>query len=124
MNNYINLDGKRYLTPHKRFNAMPAKLSTVRKTLAGATDVTFGPAIFTEWQGVIEAPITPISGSYGTIADLRTSLAKTVSVGLTDHYATSYTVYIVGGPYTEESFTSMWDGASNVFYVPVRLVKA
>ncbi len=59
MNNYITLDGKKYMTPAKFWQPYVDKPATVRKTLMGATDVTFGPAVTEEWRGQIEGPVTP-----------------------------------------------------------------
>ncbi len=58
MNDYIVLDGKKYKTPAKFWQPYVDKPATVRKTLLGDTDVTFGPAVTEEWRGQIEGPVT------------------------------------------------------------------
>ena len=121
MNNYITLDSKKYKTMHKAWLPITDKPATLRRTLAGSLDVTYGPGVFNEWQGKIEVPVTAATG-YGTIADLRTTVAKLTSVSMTDHYGATYTVHVLG-PFTEESRSPMWDGSLNMIYVQVRIVK-
>ncbi len=60
MNDYIVLNGKKYKTPAKFWQPYVDKPATLRKTLLGETDVTFGPAVTEEWRGQIEGPIVPI----------------------------------------------------------------
>jgi len=121
MNSYITLDGKKYKTVHKQWTPGGDKPATLRRTLLGSLDVTYGPGTFNDWQGKIEAPVTPIDGSWGTITDLRTTIAKTSNMSFTDHYGTSYTVHVLG-PFQEESRSPMWDGSSNAIYVKMRIV--
>jgi hypothetical protein len=58
MNSYITLDGKKYKTPAKLWQAVPMKPATFRYTLMGMADVTYGPGDYMEWQGQVEAPVT------------------------------------------------------------------
>jgi len=122
MNNYITLDGKKYKTIHKQWTPGSDKPSTLRRTLLGSLDVTYGPGTFNDWQGKIEGPVTPIDGTWGSIADLRLTIVKLTSVSMTDHYGVTFTVHILG-PFQEESRSSMWDAASNMIYVKMRIVK-
>jgi hypothetical protein len=122
MNNYITLDGKKYKTIHKQWTPGSDKPATLRRTLLGSLDVTYGPGTFNDWQGRIEAPITPIDGTWGSITDLRLTIVKLTSVSMTDHYGVTFTVHILG-PFAEESRSPVWDGASNMIYVKMRIVK-
>lgn len=122
MNNYIVLDGKRYKTRFPGWEPITSKPSTIRVTLGGSLDVTYGPSSIQGWDGEILAPVTPDTVDYGDIDDLRTSLAKTQGLSMTDHYGNVYTVHVVGS-YRETSSSPMWDAATNEFRVPVRLVR-
>jgi len=122
MNNYITLDGKKYKTIHKQWTPGSDKPATLRRTLLGSLDVTYGPGTFNDWQGKLEGPVTPIDGSWGSIADLRLTIVKLTSVSMTDHYGVTFTVHILG-PFQEESRSPVWDSASNMIYVKVRIVK-
>ena len=117
MNNYIILDGKRYVTPAKTWQPATYKSGSLRFTLTGTLDATYGAATILEWVGQIEAPATATT-PWGAIADLRTSLRKRAGVSFTDHYGTSYTVHTLG-PFPERSVSPRWDGASNKIYINV-----
>jgi hypothetical protein len=123
MNNYISLDGLKYYTPNKYWSPVEDKPATIRQTLLGATDVTYGPAVFCEWRGQIEGPVTPKDGTWGSITTLRTTIAKMVAVAFVDHYGTGMNVHALG-PFQERSLSPRWDSASNSIYVTVRIVKA
>jgi hypothetical protein len=122
MNNYITLDGKKYKTPGKVWNPTVNKPTTVRYTLLGAIDGTFGAANLCDWDGEIEGPVTPIDGTWGSIGDLRATLAKLSALSLIDHYGATYTV-ICQGPFREQSFMNMWDSPSNHIAVTVKITK-
>ena len=125
MNNYITLDGKKYRTPSKYWTPVEDKPATVKMTLNGTVDVTYGPHTFFEWRGQIEGPVTPDDTNWGTIEDLRTTCAKTTSVKFRDHYYPTHSeidVHVLG-PFQERSLSTMWDNASNRIYVTVRIVK-
>lgn len=121
VNDYITLDGKKYRVPSKTWEPSINKPETVRVTLSGALDLTYGPSVFKEWIGSIEAPVTPIDSSWGSVADVRTSLAKKSSVTFVDHYGTSYTV-AVSGPFRERSISPKWDASTNVILFDVRII--
>jgi hypothetical protein len=123
MNNYILLDGKKYVTPSKNWKPVYDKPATVKATLLGGIDVTYGPAVYNEWQGEIEGPVTPKDGTWGSISDLRATIAKTTTVSFTDHYGTGMNVHVLG-PFQERSLAPKWDSASNCIFVQVRLIKA
>lgn len=121
MNDYITLDGKKYKTLFRSWRQTTPKASSERVLLSGALDVTYGHASYKLWTGEIEGPVTPIDGSWGSVTDLRATLAKVVGVSLTDHYGNTYTVHQIGPP-QEDPFSPKWDGASNVIYFNVHLV--
>jgi hypothetical protein len=123
MNNYILLDGKRYATQTKAWTPTVDKPNTIRKTLAGELDVTYGPGAFEEWIGTVEAPVTPISSSWGSIQDLRATLLKRASVEFEDHYGIQrWDVHCIG-PFKERSLSPMWDALSNIWFMDVKIVK-
>lgn len=116
------LDDKRYMTRAGSWRTQTLKPSTVRYTLAGTLDATYGPAAPYEWIGDIIAPVVAQGAVWGTIEDLRTSLAKVQSLSYVDHYGDVYTVHAMG-PFIEDSLSPMWDGESNEFRVSARLIK-
>lgn len=122
MNNYIVLDGKQYITPAKQWIPIAKKPSTVRYTLEGQPDVTYGPVVPVEWKGVIRVPYTPVTSAWGSLDDLRTSLAQRTFMLFTDHYGVQYTVHVIG-EFPEQSITPFWVGPDNDFDVPVRIIK-
>ena len=119
MNNYITLDSKQYMTNGKTWHMEDFVPSTERILLSGAHDVTFATATVRVWTGQIEAPVSA-TGSWGTIADLRTSLRKRQLLSFTDHYGSSFNVK-ASGPFKEDSKSVKWDGASNSIFVSVKL---
>ena len=121
MNEYITFDGKRYAAPHPDFGPVRNKPATHRITLSGASDITYGPGTILEWSGQIIAPVTPRTGDWGDIDDLRASLFKREGLALTDHYGGAHIVY-AEGPHNEQSISPQWDGASNQFRVSVRFI--
>lgn len=121
MNNYIVLDGLKYMAPHKDFGPMRAKPSTERVTLSGRSDVTYGPAALLEWTGSLIAQVTPVDTGWGDIDDLRYTLEKRQGLAFTDHYGETGVVYAIG-PHGETSFTPVWDAVSNEFRVTLRLL--
>ena len=119
MNSYITLDGHKYVTP-VGWQSKIDKPSTIRQTLNGVVDVTYGPADFREWNGVIRAYVTAQAG-FGTDVELLETLSKKAEVLMIDHYGTSYYVHVIS-PFEPNSFTSQWDAGSNHFDVMVRVV--
>jgi len=118
--NYVIIDGKKYRAIHGKWIPVPRKPMTVRYTLHDTVDVTYGPGVFKEWQGPIEAPVTPDDASWGTIDDIRTSLAKRQGVTYEDHYGDAYTAHIQG-PFPEASLQPVWDGVENKFQIVIKV---
>jgi len=121
MNDYITLDGFKYATSANNWKKLLDKPNTVRYTLSGALDITFGAASPTRWVGDVIAPVSARSEGWGTISNLRTSLAKVSSILFTDHYGNRYNVFSVA-PLQQRSLMNRWDDTNNVFFVPVELV--
>jgi hypothetical protein len=121
MNNYITLDGKKYKVPSKQWLPVTTKPNTVRLTLLGEVDVTFGSCVIKEYQGQIEGPVTPQDASWGSITDLRDTLTKRQEITMIDHFEETFTVVCIG-PFKEESFMSAWNAASNHFNITARII--
>lgn len=119
-NAYITLDGCQYVTSAKTWHPEPVVPATERLNLDGTYDVTFGPGTYLVWMGEIGAPPTA-TGSWGTIADLRTSLAKRQLLSFTDHYGTNHSACLCLGPFKERSLAPNWDASGNMIYVTVRI---
>jgi hypothetical protein len=120
MNNYITLDGKKYSCPYKQWEMQTEKPMSYRYTWGSGIETTYGAGVFKTWKGNMVARITPASG-FGSVADIRITLAKTVSLTFIDHYGTTFTVHAsYAGP--ERSFSPVWDGASNAIFFPVLIV--
>ncbi len=122
MNNYIVLDSYRYLTK-TTWVPLTAKPASVRYNLSGTTDVTYGPAVPVEWAGQVIAPVTRAGAQWGTIDDLRVTLAKRQALDFYDHYDAYYSVHVLG-QFIEESLMTMWDDVLNEFWIPIQLIKA
>jgi hypothetical protein len=120
---YITLDSLKYHTPAKAWEPVPNRPISVRRTLLGAADAAFGPISWREWQGDIRAPVTAEAAGWGTIANLRTSLAKRQALAFVDHYGNACNV-VVMGPFPERSIMNVWDDPANSFFVTVALVEA
>ena len=86
MNNYIVLNGKRYMTVHKNWKPVVGKPATVRYTLSGETDVTYGTGTEVGWSGEISCPVTPISSAWGAIEDMRLLKTYMAPVAFVDHF--------------------------------------
>jgi len=121
MNNYITLDGYKYATSAANWRPVVNKPYKERYTLAGDLDVTYGDATPTAWEGDIHGPVTARATGWGTIATLRTSMAKKSAVNFTDHNGASGTVHILG-QFQQKSTLNTWDASGNVWLVSVRLV--
>ncbi len=120
MNDYITLDGHRYKTSAKTWHPEPNVPGSARILLNGDLDATFGAASVMMWTGEIIGPVTA-TDPWGTIADLRTTLAKRQTFTMVDHYGTSYTV-VFQGPFPERSLTQKWDSPTNEIMVKVRVM--
>lgn len=122
MNNYLKLDGYKYMTPARNWRPIPSKPATTRVNLDGSTDVTYGPATINQWVGDIIAPVTAPGGGWGTKALLDVTIAKRQAVAFEDHYGNACNVHVLGS-FEAISRSPMWDGASNEFLVAVVLLK-
>lgn len=111
MNNYITLDSYKYYTSGNNWQRTMYTPRSFRITLAGSGDSAYGSVSNPMWVGEIIAPVTSPGTGWGTVTTLRTSLAKLQNLSMTDHYGTTYTVFVQ--PLGERSKTRMWDGASN-----------
>jgi hypothetical protein len=123
MNDYLRLDTKRYKTKAENWKPVYGKPHTERRTLTGELDITYGPGTIFAWEGEIIAPVTPQDSAWGSIVNLRATLAKKQAVYLTDHLGVSYFVHCLG-THEERSLMNVWDSEFNVFYVSVRLVRS
>jgi hypothetical protein len=110
-----------YKTIAKTWMYKPNNPSTARVLLSGSMDVTYGNADIKVWEGDIKAPVTSPGGNYGTIATLRTQLARKVLFTFTDHYGTVHTDAAIQGNFEEQSIQPDWDVASNEILVKVRI---
>ena len=117
---YIILDSKYYRTTHKTWTPEVITPMLSRGLLNGNLDATYGPASWLMWSGEVIAPATA-SGSYGTIADLETTLKKKATVGFTDHYGTAYTAVHLIGPFPKRSLSPNWDVSDNPIYVQIKI---
>lgn len=122
MNNYITLDGYKYATNANKWEEVTFKPATVRYTLSGNLDVTYGDAAPREWLGEILAPVTARGEGWGTITTLKATLVKKSAVTFVDHYDYSCDVHCVGEQ-RGRSLMPRWDDPQNVFFMPVRLVE-
>jgi hypothetical protein len=93
MNNYIEIDSKRYKTMFGDWAPFLAKPGTLRYTLDGNLDATYGPAAPKGWMGMIFAPITTEGAQWGSYDDLIASLSK-----LQGLHSSHYRRYSTGQP--------------------------
>jgi hypothetical protein len=122
MNNYITLGARQYYIPHGKWEPILRKPSNVRYTVNGSVDVTYGPGVYYEWVGEIEAP-TSASAPWGDISTLRATLAQTSGINFVDHYGGAAATVHAVGEMSEVSDSPKWDGQSNKIRIKVRLVR-
>jgi len=122
MNNYVTLDGHRYKAVFDQYSQSRSKPARVRKNLAGATDVTYGPAVTIGWVGELIVPVSASGSDWGNSADLRTTYEKMENLTFVDHYGTSHTVVMLG-ELDEQSLLPVLDSALNRFIFKVNLVE-
>jgi hypothetical protein len=121
MNDYITLDGKRYRTAAESWEPNEERPLIIRRLMSGNTNVTFGPATFTGWRGVVCVDVTP-AANFGSVDDLRATYRKRQSLSFTDHYGTNYTV-VIDRAVNEKSLSPVWTAVDNVFRLNMSLVK-
>lgn len=122
MNDYVSIDSKKYHTTARSWRPSPITPSTTRLLLSGNLDAAYGPATLLQWEGEVCGPVTSPGTGWGTISDLRTSLAKRQKLTFVDHYGTSYTGSVITGPFKERSLIPKWDSSDNVIYVLVKVI--
>lgn len=120
MNNYIVVDGYQYKTMHGEWGPIVFRPASVRRLLMGGIDVTYGPDVYKEHDGILMVPSKAVA-PWGDIDNLRATFEKRESVTFVDHQDNEYTVHLVGES-LEVSMTPDWDSQYNIFYVRVRLV--
>ena len=121
MNDYIILDGKRYRTAAESWEPNEERPMVVRRLMSGASNVTFGPATFAGWRGIILVDVTP-QASFGTIDDMRATYRKRQALTFTDHYGNSHSV-VIDRAVGEKSISPMWTAVDNTFRINTSLIK-
>ena len=121
MNDYIVLDGKRYRTAAEAWEPNEERPMIIRRLMSGGSNVTFGPATFTGWRGVVCVEVGAIA-PFGTITDFRTTYRKRSALTFIDHYGTSYNV-VIDRAVGEKSISPNWTATDNVFRVNLALIK-
>jgi hypothetical protein len=121
MNDYITLDGKRYHTAADSWEPNEERPLTVRRLMSGNTNVTFGPATFTGWRGVVAVEVGA-QAPFGNIDDFRATYRKRSALTFMDHYGDDYSV-VIDRAVGEKSISPMWTAIDNVFRVNITLVK-
>ena len=122
MNNYIILDGRKYMTISGQWAPSTARATQIRPLLSGRDDVTFGPAPRKYWDGTIVAPITPVDASWGSVGDMRTSMNKMSVLAFSDHFGVGVSVVLVN-PNNEVSYVPDWEQPDNEIKFSVQLTQ-
>jgi hypothetical protein len=118
MNAYITFDGLKYRTSHKTWKVAIQPMANSRILADGTLDVTHGPTTAYLFTGELMADVTPDTG-FGSVVQLRISLAKKQAFTFIDHYGSTYTIHAIG-PFPERSLSPKWDSSSNIFYVTIQ----
>lgn len=121
MNDYIILDGYKYHTAAENWEPNEERPMVIRRLMSGSSNVTFGPATFTGWRGIVLVDVSP-AGGFGSIDNMRTTYRKRQVLDFTDHYGNSCSVVIDRGV-GEKSISPMWTAVDNAFRVNLSLVK-
>ena len=121
MNDYIVLDGKRYRTAAESWEPNEERPMVIRRLMSGSSNVTFGPATFTGWRGVVMVNVDA-AAPFGTIDEFRTTYRKRQALAFNDHYGNEYTV-VIDRTVGEKSISPMWTAVDNTFRVNLSLVK-
>ena len=122
MNDYVILDGKRYVAPFLQFEAKRQVPQRQKYTLGGTLDVTYGPAAPLFWEGKLKVPVVGRDSDFGNIVDFRLTIVKKVAIAFTDHLTDVYTVHI-SGIHHEVPKVPVVDSIENVFLVIINLYK-
>jgi hypothetical protein len=121
MNDYITLDGYKYRTAAENWEPNEERPMVIRRLMSGSSNVTFGPATFTGWRGIILVDVTPAAG-FGSVDNMRATYRLRSQLGFTDHYGNSYNV-VIDRAVGEKSISPMWTAVDNVFRINLSLVK-
>ena len=121
MNNYITLDGLQFRTAAENWEPTEDRPMIIRRLMSGNSNVTFGPATFTGWRGIVLVDVSP-SGDFGSIDDMRSIYRYRGVIEFVDHYGNFYNVVIDRGV-GEKSISPMWTATDNVFRINLSLVK-
>ena len=117
MNNYIEINGCKYMTLGSNWTPQSIMPSQVRPTWTGRLDVVFAPKIIQNYIGVIIVPVTPPTG-FGNLDDFRTAYQAQAAQTFKDHYGNQFSI-VFTGTLPEKSIMNAWDAASNEFRIPV-----
>lgn len=124
---YIILDGYRYKTLSKQWRPAITRPASPRLTLLGNLETTFGVGALKRWAGLISVPHgetapEPADGSqFGNIVSLRDTLIKRSALTFVDHNGITYSEAVLTGPFEEESLVSVWNSATNKYFVQVQI---
>jgi hypothetical protein len=121
MNDYIILDGKRYRTAADSWEPTEERPMVVRRLMSGGSSVTFGPATFRGWRGVVMVDVGA-QDPFGTIDEFRATYRKRQALSFTDHYGASHSV-VIDRAVGEKSISPMWTATDNTFRVNLALLK-
>ena len=121
MNDYIILDSKRYRVAHESWEPNEERPMVVRRLMSGGTTVTFGPATFTGWNGIVMADVGAVA-PFGTPADLRTTYKKRTLLSFTDHFGAVHTV-VIDRRVGEKSISPKHDASDNTIRMNLALIK-
>jgi hypothetical protein len=121
MNDYITLDDKQYRTAADSWEPNEERPMIVRRLMSGSSNVTFGPATFTGWRGVVAVEVGA-TAPFGNIVDLRATYRKRSILTFVDHYGNSYSV-VIDRSVGEKSISPNWAATDNVFRVNLSLIK-
>lgn len=121
MNNYIILDGKRYRTAAESWEPNEERPLIVRRLMSGGSNVTFGPATFTGWRGVVVVDVSAVA-PFGTPTEFRTTYRKRDVLSFTDHFGNVSSV-VIDRSVVEKSVSPMHDAPDNTMRFNLALIK-
>ena len=119
MNKYIQLAGCKYATKGNEWIPRSQTPAQVIPTLSGRHDVVYSKALLLRYEGTIIVPNVGATG-YGDIDDFRLVYRALAPSTFIDHFGATYSVVFLG-TVDENSLSTMWDGASNRYHIPVAL---
>ena len=122
MNDYIELDGFKYRTAADNWEPNEERPMVIRRLMSGNTNVTFGPATFTGWRGIVLVPTQTAAPGFGDVENLRTTYRKRSVLSFADHYGNDFNV-VIDRSVGEKSISPMWTAVDNVFRINLSRVK-